>query len=151
MIEKMLNAIESLKSNILGSNRLMKSNLTLDFHCSYCMLSIRILFFQMLCVITVSIKPYCKSVGRKPNKSLQLHFRDITDWDFKAQCSQHLYIKNISYIQLYHLWQSKKRALRLTFIPVMADNDCDCVSELQLSEKGPLSCLFSQSRATIIL
>lgn len=45
MIEKMLNAIETLKSNILGSNRLMKSNLTLDFRCSYCMLSIRRLFF----------------------------------------------------------------------------------------------------------
>lgn len=44
MIEKMLNAIESLKSNILGSNRLMKSNLTLDFRCSYCALSIRTLF-----------------------------------------------------------------------------------------------------------
>lgn len=45
MIEKMLNAIESLKSNILGSNRLMKSNLTLDFHCSYCTLSIRMVVF----------------------------------------------------------------------------------------------------------
>lgn len=40
--------------------------------------------------------------------------------------------------------------LNLTSIPAEADNSCYCVSELQFSEKGPLSCLFSQSCATII-
>lgn len=37
----------------------------------------------------------------------------------------------------------------MTFIPAGTDNNCDCVSELQLSEEAPLSCLF-QSCATII-
>lgn len=47
MIEKIRNAIETLKSNTLGSNRLMKSNLTPDFHRSHCMLSVSMLFFHL--------------------------------------------------------------------------------------------------------
>lgn len=34
-------------------------------------------------------------------------------------------------------------ALEMTFIPAGTDNNCDCVSELQLSEEAPLGCLFS--------
>lgn len=43
-----------------------------------------------------------------------------------------------------------KATPHLTSIPIEADNNCDCVSKLQLSEKRPLSCLFSQSHVTII-